>query len=30
MPHGFHMQHALVPAAAAAAEKVILEFLATE
>lgn len=27
MPHGFHMQHSLVPAAAAAAEQVILEFL---
>lgn len=27
MPHGFHMQHGLVPAAAAAAEQVILEFL---
>ena len=27
MPHGFHMQHSLVPAAAAAAEQVILESL---
>ncbi len=27
MPHGFHMQHRLVPQAAAAAEKVILNFL---
>jgi acetyl esterase len=27
MPHGFHMQHSLVPAAAAAAENVILDFL---
>jgi acetyl esterase/lipase len=27
MPHGFHMQHSLVPAAAAVAEQVILEFL---
>jgi len=27
MPHGFHMQHNLVPEAAAAAEKVILKFL---
>jgi acetyl esterase len=29
MPHGFHMQHSLVPEAAADAEKVILEFLAS-
>lgn len=27
MPHGFHMQHNLVPQAAAAAEEVILAFL---
>jgi acetyl esterase/lipase len=27
MPHGFHMQHRLVPEAAAAAERVILAFL---
>jgi acetyl esterase/lipase len=27
MPHGFHMQHSLVPQAAAAAEQVILAFL---
>ena len=27
MPHGFHMQHSLVPEAAVAAEKVILDFL---
>jgi acetyl esterase len=30
MPHGFHMQHSLVPEAAMDAEKVILEFLASE
>jgi hypothetical protein len=29
MPHGFHMQHGLVPEAAAAAEQVILNFLKT-
>jgi len=29
MPHGFHMQHGLVPQAAAAAEQVILDFLKT-
>jgi acetyl esterase len=29
MPHGFHMQHGLVPEAAAAAEQVILDFLKT-
>jgi hypothetical protein len=28
MPHGFHMQHSLVPEEAGDAEKVILEFLA--
>jgi acetyl esterase/lipase len=27
MPHGFHMQHGLVPQAAGAAEQVILNFL---
>ena len=29
MPHGFHMQHGLVPQAAAAVEQVILNFLKT-
>jgi acetyl esterase/lipase len=29
MPHGFHMQHGLVPEAAATAEQVILNFLKT-